>query len=114
MSIQQSEEEEDKVSKALGDKTRRKILDCLQEKPITTGDLCEKFRELDRCTVMLHLGILEKADLVLVRREGRHRWNHVNVEPIHAIYRRWIKKYAETSVNLLVQLKEDLETTSKK
>jgi DNA-binding transcriptional ArsR family regulator len=103
------EEKEDKIFKALADQTRRRILDLLRDKPRTTGEICERFGDLDRCTVMLHLKVLEKAELVLVRREGRFRWNHLNIDPIHAIYRRWIKHYAEPSAHLLVMLKQELE-----
>ena len=102
---------QDRIFKALADSTRRKILDILHAKPRTTGDLCERFPDLDRCTVMLHLRILEEADLVIARKEGRFRWNHLNIDPIHGIYRRWIKKYAEPSANLLAKLKEDVEVS---
>lgn len=104
-----TEDMQDKIFKALADSTRRKILDLLRDKPRTTGDLCEKFPDLDRCTVMLHLKILEEADIVIPRKEGRFRWNHLNIDPIHGIYRRWIHKYAEPSANLLAKLKFDLE-----
>ena len=100
---------QDRVFKALADKTRRRILDFLRDKPRTTGDICEKFDHLDRCTIMLHLKLLEKAELVLVRREGRFRWNHLNIDPIHGIYRRWIKQYAEPTADLLASLKMELE-----
>lgn len=96
------------VFKALADVSRRRILDLLRVRPRTTGDLCDRLPDLDRCTVMLHLRVLEFAGLVLVRREGRFRWNHLNIDPIHAIYRRWIKKYAEPTAELLTRLKEDL------
>lgn len=103
-------ENEDKVFKAMADDTRRRILDFLREKPRTTGDVCIEIPNLDRCTVMLHLKVLENAGLVLVRREGRVRWNHLNIAPIQAIYRRWIKRYAEPSADLLFRLKEELES----
>ena len=57
----------------------------------------------------LHLRLLEKADLVIARKEGRFRWNHLNIDPIHGIYRRWIQKYAEPSAGLIAKLKGDLE-----
>lgn len=76
---------------------------------MTTGNICTKFKKLDRCTVMQHLGVLEKAGLVIVRREGRVRWNYLNAVPIREIYTRWISQYADHSVNLLVKLKSDLE-----
>ncbi len=102
-------DQQDKIFKALADKTRRKILDILRAKPRTTGEICKSLSILDRCTVMLHLKVLEDADLVMVRREGKFRWNHLNIGPIHNIYSRWIKNYAEPSVHLLARLKEDLE-----
>ena len=39
---------------------------------------------------MQHLKVLEDADLVIVRREGRERWNHLNALPIKHIHDRWI------------------------
>lgn len=80
------------VWKALAEPTRRKILDLLREGPRTTGDLCSAFRR-SRFAVMKHLGVLERAKLVLVRPRGRERWNYLNVAPIHAIYDRWVRPY---------------------
>jgi DNA-binding transcriptional ArsR family regulator len=104
-----SEEKADKIFRALSDHHRRKILDHLKIKPLTTGNLCEKIKDLDRCTVMQHLKVLELADLIIVKREGRFRWNYLNIDPIHSIYRRWISKYAEGNVQILTKLKADLE-----
>ena len=105
-----SRRQNDSVFKALADEKRREILDALRDAPQTTGSLCEIFAgRLDRCTVMQHLGVLERAELVIVRREGRVRWNHLNVVPIKSIYDRWISQYAEPSVALLQRLKSDLE-----
>lgn len=97
------------VFKALAHEVRREILDLLKKKPSTTGDLCAHFPRLDRCTVMQHLGVLEKADLIVVQRKGKHRWNYLNVSPILAIYDRWISRYATRAVRLLARLKSDLE-----
>ena len=58
--------------------TRRKILDRLRDGPKTTGELASRFPKLTRFAVMQHLGVLTKAHLVLVRREGRFRFNHLN------------------------------------
>jgi DNA-binding transcriptional ArsR family regulator len=101
---------DDLVFKALSDSRRRRILDLLRKRPRTTSELCVAFEDaLDRCTVMQHLGVLERADLVIVRREGRHRWNYLNAAPLKAIYDRWISPYAEDAVELLAKLKRDLE-----
>jgi len=74
------------VFKALADERRREILDLLRDGPMTTGDICLRFRKLDRCTVMQHLGVLEAAVLVIAKREGRVRWNYLNVVPVQEIY----------------------------
>lgn len=99
----------DRIFKALGHHTRREILDALRDDPQTTGSLCTAFRDLDRCTVMQHLKVLEEADLVIVRRDGRERWNHLNVLPIRAIYDRWIGFYAGPAVEKLAGLQQTLE-----
>ena len=95
------------IFKALADGTRRRILDLLKERELTTGDLCKRLRELDRCTVMQHLGVLERAGLVIVRREGRLRWNYLNAIPIKEIYDRWISHYAGPAVSLLQRMQRD-------
>lgn len=98
----------DLIFKALADARRRKILDLLKDEPKTTGDICAHFKALDRCTVMQHLGVLEKAGLVIVKKEGRFRWNYLDVVPIREIYDRWINQYASPSVEMLKKLREDL------
>jgi len=97
------------IFKALADDRRREMLDLLRDGPRTTGDLCSHFGKIDRCTVMQHLGVLEKAGLVIVKREGRVRWNYLNVVPVQEIYDRWISRFARPSVDLLARLKRDLE-----
>ncbi|MGQ0660389.1 ArsR/SmtB family transcription factor [Sphingosinicella sp.] len=100
---------EDRIFKALGSATRRALLDELKSEPRTTGDLVARFPDLDRCTVMQHLGVLEKAGLIVVRREGRERWNHLDAVPIKRIHDRWIGPFAERAAGLLDRLKRDLE-----
>lgn len=97
------------VFKALADDRRRQILDLLKDGPRTTGELCAHFKKVDRCTVMQHLGVLEGAGLVIAKREGRLRWNYLNVVPVQEIYDRWISRFARPSVELLTRLKRDLE-----
>ena len=99
----------DAVFKALANSRRRKILDVLRDQPLTTGQLCDQFPALDRCTVMQHLKVLEKADLVIVERRGRERWNHLNPLPVHDIHERWIGPHAKDAVARLAILKSQLE-----
>lgn len=99
----------DAIFKALGDSRRREILDLLKQRGRTTGELCEQFEQLDRCTVMQHLNVLEKADLIIVKREGRLRWNYINPIPIKELHDRWIGSYADHAVDLLARMKRDIE-----
>ena len=99
----------DRVFKALGHQVRRQILDDLRDQPLTTGALCAHFPELDRCTVMQHLRVLEDAGLVIADRRGRERWNHLNPLPIHDIHERWIGPHAAGAVARLTRLKRQLE-----
>jgi DNA-binding transcriptional ArsR family regulator len=101
---------DDLVFKALADSRRREILDLLKVSARTTGELCDHFEELDRCTVMQHIGVLEKAGLLISRREGRQRWNHLNVMPIREVHDRWISPYATAAVDLLARMKRDFES----
>jgi DNA-binding transcriptional ArsR family regulator len=103
-----STKEDDLVYKALADHRRREILDLLKDEPKTTGDICTQFKNLDRCTVMQHLGVLEKAGLIFVKKEGKFRWNYLDVVPIREIYDRWINQYASPNVELLAKLKNSL------
>ena len=100
----------DRVWKALADPTRRALLDVLGHGRRTTGELCTLFkRELTRTAVMKHLGILEAAHLVLVRREGRFRWNYINPVPIERICQRWVSKHTRSVAAGMLGLKSHLE-----
>ena len=98
---------DDRLFKALGHRTRRSILDLLREAPLTTGDVCAAFASIDRCTTMQHLGVLEKAGLVVALRKGRERWNHLNVLPIKEVHDRWIGDYALSAVDLMAALERE-------
>ena len=104
-----TDEDLDRVFKALANPVRRRMCDELKLRPLTTKQLARCFPELDRCTVMLHLGVLERAGLVISKRKGRERWNYFSPLPIQEVYDRWISRYAASSVRLLARLKADLE-----
>ncbi len=84
-------------------------MDALRDTPQTTGELCSRFPDLNRCTVMQHLGVLEEAGIVVARRVGRQRWNYLDALPIKRIHDRWIGAYAAEAVNLLDRMKTDME-----
>lgn len=103
------DDQDDLVFKALSHRSRRQLLDLLKGEPRTTGMLCALLPELDRCTVMQHLRVLEQAGLIIVERRGRERWNHLDALPIQAIHERWIGPYAAYASTMLSKLKREVE-----
>ena len=103
-------DQDDLVFKALAGADRRKILELLRDAPMTTGELGKHLTWLDRTTVMQHLKVLEKARLIISKKEGRCRWNYLDVAPIQRIHERWIEAYAMPSASMLSKLQQDLET----
>jgi DNA-binding transcriptional ArsR family regulator len=99
----------DAVFKALANSVRREICDALKLRPLTTKQLCAAFPELDRCTVMQHLKVLEEAGLVVAVRKGRERFNYLDAMPIQAIHERWIGPHAASAAAGLLRLKRETE-----
>jgi uncharacterized protein YndB with AHSA1/START domain len=99
----------DTVWRALADPSRRALLDLLRDGPRTTGELAAAFPGVTRYAVMKHLGVLTGAGLVVVRRRGRERWNHLNAVPLRQAYERWLAPFAESSAVTALRLKEFVE-----
>ena len=103
--------DEDCVFKALGDPTRRFLLDLLFQGDDRTLTELESELEMTRFGVMKHLRVLEDAGLVVTRRQGREKLHFLNPVPIRLIHDRWIDKYTERQVTALADLKTKLEET---
>ncbi|HWE46753.1 MAG TPA: metalloregulator ArsR/SmtB family transcription factor [Caulobacteraceae bacterium] len=100
---------DDAVFKALADPSRRALLDRLYaESGLTLGELCEGLA-MSRQAVMKHLNVLETANLVATRRQGREKLHFLNPVPINAIAERWIGKFERPSLAALSHLKRTLE-----
>ena len=104
------DEVDDAVWAALSDASRRRMLDLLRQKSMTTGELCEHF-DFTRFAVMKHLKTLHGAGLVLVDRRGRERINHLNPVPLQAMYRRWIRPFEKLPADRLLKLRSIAEMT---
>jgi len=99
----------DDVFKALGDPTRRRLLDLLYEQNgQTLGQLCEHL-DMTRQSATQHLGILEAANLVSTVRRGREKLHFINPVPLHEVYERWVRKFEQQRLSLLHDLKKELE-----
>ena len=100
----------DAVFRALADASRRALLDRLREKGgQSLGELCAGL-SMSRQAVTKHLGILETANLVSTRREGRKKLHFLNPVPIHDIGERWIAKFERPHLDALSRLKQEVET----
>jgi DNA-binding transcriptional ArsR family regulator len=103
----------DKVFKALGDPSRRQLLDLLYAKNgQTLGELCAHL-EMARQSVTQHLGLLEDANLVSTVKRGREKLHFINPVPIHEVYARWVQKFERERLSLLHDLKTELEGNGK-
>lgn len=103
----------DRVFKALGDPTRRALLDLLcEQNGQTLGELCGHV-DMARQSVTQHLRILEDANLVTTVRRGREKLHFINPVPLHEVYERWVRKFERRRLSLLHELKEQLEGDDK-
>ncbi|HTM34069.1 MAG TPA: metalloregulator ArsR/SmtB family transcription factor [Vicinamibacterales bacterium] len=76
---------------ALGDPTRRAIVERLLEGPLPVGELAKQF-PMSRPAISQHLRILKRADLVIDRPEGNRRYyalNPAGVESLRAYFDRF-------------------------
>lgn len=84
------------VFKALADPTRRAILDELRDRDgQTLVELCSRLLARhglgsSRQAISQHLGVLEEAGLVHTRRQGRYKYHHLDVAPLHVAVGRWL------------------------
>ena len=102
----------DLLFKALGDPSRRKLLDLLHAADgRTLNDLCVHL-DMTRQGVTQHLGVLEAANLVATVWRGREKLHFLNPVPLQEIYERWIAKFEKPRLKALGDLKRRLERTN--
>jgi len=61
---------------------------------------------------MKHIGVLEEAGLVIARRQGRLRYNHLNVAPFRALQSRWLSPQGERAATIALGIEEAAKETS--
>ncbi len=103
----------DAVFKALGDASRRKLLDVLHtNNGQTLSELCAHL-DMTRQAVTKHLVLLEEANLVATTWRGREKLHFLNPVPLHEISERWIGKFERGRLRALSELKRGLEQPNK-
>jgi uncharacterized protein YndB with AHSA1/START domain/DNA-binding transcriptional ArsR family regulator len=102
-------EDIDQVFKALGDPTRRRLLDRLRERSgQTLGELCSGI-DMARQSTTQHLAVLEAANLISTVRRGRAKLHYLNPVPLHEIQERWIDKFERPRLRALSAVKRRAE-----
>ena len=100
----------DAVFKALSDPTRRQLLDTLRDRGGLTLTELEQGLGMTRFGVMKHLKVLEEANLVVTRRDGRFKYHYLNALPIQEVADRWMAPYAKPLARFALNLKNALES----
>ena len=92
---------------ALADPTRRAVLDLLRGGAQPAGQIAEAF-PVSRPAISKHLRQLRRARLVVENRRGRHRYYHLNPEPLKEVDL-WLDQYRRFWQMNLTNLKNFVE-----
>lgn len=80
--------------KALSDPTRRTILDLLQERDLTAGEIAEHF-QMTKPSISHHLSLLKQAELVWDERQGQHIYYSLNTAVFQDLIK-WIMSFQQS------------------
>ena len=79
------------VFKALNDATRRQILEMLQKRDMTAGEIADKFN-ISFPSISHHLDLLKQAQLVTTKKEGQFVYYSLNTTVMDDILK-WIMQF---------------------
>ena len=79
------------VFKALNDPTRRQILEMLQEKDLTAGEIAQNFR-ISFPSISHHLHLLKQATLVTAAKDGQYVYYSLNTTVVDEIMK-WLLQF---------------------
>ena len=79
------------VFKALNDPTRREILELLQQKDMTAGEIADQFN-ISFPSISHHLDLLKQAKLVFAEKEGQFVFYSLNTTVVDEILK-WLLQF---------------------
>jgi len=79
------------IFKALNDPTRREILQLLQERDMTAGEIVERFK-ISGPSISHHLDLLNQAKLVIAEKEGQYIYYSLNTTVVDEIMK-WLMQF---------------------
>ncbi len=99
----------DAIFKALNDPARRDLLDSLRKRDGQCLSDLEEVLEMSRFGVMKHLKVLEEANLIVTRRDGRFKYHYLNALPLQEVMDRWAAPFLQRQARAVTELKAKLE-----
>lgn len=79
------------VFKALNDPTRRQILEMLQDRDMTAGEIVERF-QISGPSISHHLDLLKQAKLVTAEKDGQYVYYSLNTTVVDEIMK-WLLQF---------------------
>lgn len=79
------------VFKALNDPTRREILELLQQRDMTAGEIVDQF-SISGPSISHHLDLLKQAGLVTAEKEGQYIYYSLNTTVVDDIMK-WFLQF---------------------
>lgn len=104
----------DQIFHSLADSTRRDILKRIAQEEMSVGEIAEPY-DMSMAAVSKHLKVLEKAQLIRRRRDGKHFVQTVNLEPLKevdewiAFYRKFWQDAFDRMDDYLTNLQEKIK-----
>lgn len=99
------DDELDRLLHALGDATRRRLLDRLRDAPGLTLSALGDGVELSRQAISKHLAVLAAANLLVTLWRGREKLHYLNPVPLQALPARWVTTTAREHSAALAALR---------
>ncbi|WP_276504799.1 autorepressor SdpR family transcription factor [Terrimonas pollutisoli] len=79
------------IFKALNDPTRREILQLLQERDMTAGEIVERFK-ISGPSISHHLDLLKQAKLVIAEKDGQYVYYSLNTTVVDELMK-WLMQF---------------------
>jgi ArsR family transcriptional regulator, arsenate/arsenite/antimonite-responsive transcriptional repressor len=102
----------EKVFEALSSTTRRRVLAYLSERPLSAGEIAQKF-DMSQPAVSKHLSILEAAGLVTKRREGQFVIYGMERETLSGTLASFLQAVCPPSHALKSQARQDMAASGR-
>ncbi len=83
--------------KALSDPTRRRIIELLNVRPMTAGEIAEQFN-ISKPSISHHLNLLKQADMIIDEKKGQFIIYRLNTTVFQDITK-WFFEYTNTNKN---------------